>query len=246
MLFFRVLQHLLPQATAWRITVQKTLRSFFEGLAVAPSDVRDFADAAWLDIFPTTTRELDRYETQFGLTPAATDAARRQQYAAAWSAQGGQSPKYLQDVVRAAGFDVYLHEWWIPGTQPPTKRDPRAYTTLPEIGTVQCGEPLAQCTEPDAPQPDPLPVGVEVWELYPQCNEWLVNDPGYLVNRDLTRRAPPPVPSDPARWPYFVYWCGETFGQKANVPAARRGEFERLLLKLCPEYAWIVIYVDYV
>jgi hypothetical protein len=131
--------------------------------------------------------------------------------------------------VRAAGFDVYLHEWWEPNSDPRVVRDPRNYTLIPLVGTVQCGEPLAQCGEP-----------------YQECNRFLVNDPGYLVNRDLTRRAPPPVPSDAYSWRYFLYWGGAVFGTKANVPAARRDEFERLLLKLCPAQQWLVTYVDYV
>jgi len=254
MLFFRQLQHLLPDATAWRVTTNKTLRRFLQGLAQAPADARDFIDAIYQDLSPDTTRELATWERHFGLTAATTEATRRLQLAGAWSAQGGQSPRYLQDVVQAAGFNVWLHEWWQPGTTPRVARNPRDYTDDPRIGTVQCAEmDLAFCcTSPDAPLPDPMPAGIEVADLYPQCNRWLTNEVGYLVNLNLTREAPPPVPDDTGvavadqRWPYFLYWCGQVFGMKAQVPAARREEFERLLLKLCPTQQWLVTYVDYV
>lgn len=256
MLFFRVFTHLLPQATAWRVTFDKMLRRYLQGLAQAPSDLCDFVDRTWLELFADTTTELDRWETHFGLTKASTEDARRLNVAAAWSAQGGQSPSYLQTVVRAAGFDVYLYEWWSSGP-PYVARDPRTKTELPQIGTVQCGpvapdpnpdpDPRRQCTSLLDDPPDVLPAGVDhEWELYPQCNRFLINNPGYLVNNDLTGQAPPPVPDDPNTWPYFVYWAGETFDTRADIPAARREEFERLLLKLCPAHCWIVTFVNYV
>jgi hypothetical protein len=249
MLFFRQLVHLLPDAAAWRVTVQKTLRRFLLGLTQFPADAREFIDAVYADHFSESTRELALWEEQFGLTEAATEDARRLQIAGAWAAQGGQSPRYLQDTVRAAGFDVYLHEWWLlPATVPRVARNPLTYTAQPKIGSVQCGDDLAHCTSPSAPVPLVLPVGAELEDIYPQCNRWLANpdDIHYLVNLMLTRDAPPPVPEDPARWPYFLYFSSATIGTKAQVPAARREEFERLLLKIRPAQQWIVTYVDYV
>lgn len=252
MLFFRLFVHLLPRGIAWQVTTDKMLRRVFEGLSKAPSDVRDFVDAVWLDIFPTTTRELAMWEKQFGLTSTGTDSARRLALAAAWNAQGGQSPRYLEDVVRAAGFDVHVYEWWqLPVSGAPVARDPHDYTLLAQIGSVQCTDIVAIpsgpcCTAVDAPPIDPLPGGVELFDLYPECNRWLINDPGYLVNENLTRDAPPPVPDDAATWPYFLYWAGVDVDTRADIPAARREEFERLLLKLCPTQQWLVTYVNYV
>lgn len=229
MVFFRQLQHLLPDALAWRLTAtSKTLRKFFEGLAAAPADLRTFVDSTYDDLLPAKTRELPTWQRQFGLLALGTDAEQRAQLASAWQAQGGQSPRYLQDVVRAAGFDVYIHEWWEPGTMPRVKRDPRAYTVQPQLGSTQCGQTAARCGE-----------------VHAACNRWLQNDVKYLVNRNLTPLAPPPVPDDPARWPHFLYWGGATFGTAASVLAARRTEFERLLLKICPAHCWLVTIVNY-
>lgn len=231
MLFLRQLQHLLPRAKAWNITfVSKTLRKFFNGLASAHESARDFADLAYLDMFPEITRELDAWERTFGLLPATTESSRRQQIDGAWKGQGGQSPRYYQDTIRAAGFDVYLHEWWYFTGPTRNTRNPRDYTDDPLIGTTQCGEPLAQCGETHA-----------------VCNRFLANEVGYLVNRDLTQNAPPPVPNDPERWPFFLYWGGPNFGDAADVPASRRAEFERLLLKHKPTHIWLVVsHINYV
>lgn len=250
MLFFRQLVHLLPSGLAWRVTVDKTLRRWLDGVSQATAHVRDFVDAVWFDLLPETTRELDRWEDTFGLTAASTDAARRLAYAAAWAAQGGQSPRYLQDVVQAAGFPLYVHEWWVPGSGPPVARNPHTYTLPPFIGTVQCSLlpfPSQQCcTSIDQAAPDPLPPGVTIFDLYPQCNRFLANEPKYIVNLTLTPEAPPPVPDDPNAYPYFLYFGGATFGTSVNIPADRRDELERLLLKLRPAQQWIVTLVNYV
>lgn len=252
-LFFRIFQHLLPDADAWRIrrhttswtwgdgsnwgdpgllwggtAAGRTIDRFFAGLANFWATVRTFVDLVYLDLFPDSTRELALWEHQFGLSTATLEADRRLNIEAAWQARGGQSPRYLQDVVQAAGFDVYIHEWWSSGP-PYVARDPRNYTTDPLVGTVQCGEALALCGEADA-----------------LCNNFLANDPGYIVNDNLLPIAPPVVPSDPAYWPYFLYWSSPDINVKGQVPAERRQEFRALILKLCPAQQWLVTYVDYV
>lgn len=230
MLFFRVYQHLLPRAIAWSTTkTTKTLRAFFEGLTGLPDAAKTYVDDVFLDLFPETTRELEAWEAQFGLVAEGTEDERRAQLDAAWKARGGQSPRYLQDVVQAAGFPLFIHEWWVPPNfAPRTLRDPHAYTNQPLIGNIQCGEPLALCGEPDA-----------------VCNRWLVNEIYYLVNSNLTPEAPPPIPSDSATWPYFIYWGGETFGDRVAIPLSQRAALERLILKITPAHCWNVLLVDW-
>lgn len=263
-LFLRQIQHLLPDALAWRLLPPgKILSKLFGGLAGLGEDARDFADGVHGDLFPETTRELASWETQFGLDVATgNDAERRARVAAAWQATGGQSPSYLQTIVQAAGFPLFVHEWWKP-VDPFQQvqcgdalaqcgeplalctatgftsfvRDPRAYTDQPHIGTFQCS---ALTDAPRCTPTDPA------FAHQPQCNAFLANEPGYLVNETLTDVAPPPIPDDPATWPFFVYVGGQTFPDRVEIPATRRAELERLLLKLRPTQLWIVMLVDYV
>jgi hypothetical protein len=377
--FLRIFQHLLPDARAWRIIVDKMLRDFFIGLTGAPEDARDFVDDVYAERDPQTTTQLDEWEKQFAIVqnPADTDAIRRQQLDAAWQARGGQSPSYIEGVLQANGFPIYIHDWWeLPftpnellvngnfeaGGPPPVAptswtagslaalstvagtltggdgtqylrvtvgttdaygyafqvattpgrtyratgttrgdgingfprvedpvsgilwtgttsttpqkfsveytaagtslllacsgnvatidhadfdevsvrevyvaRDPRDYTVDPLIGTIQCDNLLASQTQcSDLATQD-------------QCNDFLANNPRYLVNDNLSLRAPPPIPDDSTKWPFFIYFGPETLTTTdlVLIPNSRRAEFERRVLQLCPMHCWIVVMSDY-
>lgn len=220
-----------------------TLRSLHEALSVAFADAVRFVDGVHGDISPETTRALNEWERQFGLPLSDEDTPSevvtgRLALAAEWAANGGQSPSYIQGVLQTAGFtNLFVFDWWEDGAPPYVARDPRDYTEQPLIGSWQCtGEPGA----PESFQPQ-----CSAFASQPQCNDWLANEVGYLVNKDLTRRPPPPVPDDPVYWPFFYYVCGETFGEPAAVDVDRRAELERLLLKISPAHMWIVLIADY-
>ncbi len=68
MSFFRIFQHLLPSGQAWRVAIDKTLRRFFLGLSQQPELTKAYIDDVYLDLFPETTRQLNEWERQFGLS----------------------------------------------------------------------------------------------------------------------------------------------------------------------------------
>jgi hypothetical protein len=270
MIFFNMIRHLLPNARAWRVTIDKKLRQFFEGLAGTGEDVKTFIDDIWLDIFPATTRELDAWDTQFGLRDTGlTEQQRRDRLDATWKALGGQDPRYIQDTLQANGFNVFVHEWWEPGTEPApgvkqcvTPRSPllvlrREFTlTSPR---VDCGEPLAQCGEAFAeagngPDPQGYPLVNKVFTTVPDelvlCGEAVAEcgEVDALCGNFFTfteRLRTYVVPLDQSKWPYFLYIGGETFGDMAQVDPKRRDEFEDLCLKICPTQQWLGILVEY-
>jgi len=161
-LFSRVYQRLLPRARAfffWQSGSQ--LRQFFEGLAGLPTDARAFVDLVWGDTQPADTRELSEWEEQFALPASGlSEADRRTRLDAEWKAVGGQSPRYLQDILQANGFNVFVHEWWelpvIGGD--PTPRDPRVYLSDSDgpALAVLCGEPEALCGEDGSATSPPI------------------------------------------------------------------------------------------
>lgn len=271
MIFLRVFKHLLPRARAWRLTVDKKLRKFFEGLSGVSEEIKTYLDGVWLDIFPQDTRELSDWENQFGLpSTGLTEQQRRDRLAAAWKASGGQSPKYIQDTLRANGFDVYVHEWWEPGTEPTpgsatcaTPRNPLMYIRREFTGVtllVECGEPLAACGEEFASSGNSLePAGYPlvnkilrtVPDILPLCGEETAacGEETALAGNHVAFRTEEQeyiVPRDPTKWPYFLYIGGETFGDIAQVDPKRKDEFERLCLKICPAQQWLGILVEYI
>lgn len=269
--FLRLYQHLLPDGRAWRTTVDKRLRQFFQGLTVVPDDVKGTADSVWLDLLPDTTDKLADWERQFGLPGSVVgESDRRQRLAATWrSLAGGQDPRYIQDTLQASGFDVYVHEWWEPTTPPtpgspgnPTARNPLMWLRREFTGVsllVECGEPQAQCGEAFAQagnslEPRGYPLVNKVFEtvpdLLPLCGEFVAACGeveaacGYFTEyRDVQKEYI--VPNDPTKWPYFLYIGGQQFGDLAVVEPKRRDEFEALCLKICPTQQWLGILVEY-
>lgn len=270
-MFLRIFQHLLPNARAWRLVVDKKLRQFFEGLTVPlGSNIKAFFDNIWLDIFPETTREINKWEKQFGLRDVGlTEQERRDRLSATWKALGGQDPRYIQDTLQDNGFDVYVHEWWVPGTEPApgvkqcvTPRNPILYLRRQYLGTsffVECGEVLAQCGEAFAECGNSLePVGyplvnkvrqtepdflVLCGEAVAECGEAVAECGSFTEFRETFKEYI--VPNDPDKWPYFLYIGGETFGTTSQIDPKRRDEFEALCLKICPTQQWLGILVEY-
>lgn len=249
----------MPRAKAWRIAIEKTLRKFFEGLTAFPNDIRNFLDLIYLDLFPQTTRELARFDSEFGFPPfTGTEQARRDRLSGRWRSRGGQSPRYIQDTLQAAGFDVYVHDWWqLPVVGSPVPRNP--FLTLIPAG-VQAGEPLAQAGEDFAQAGNSNVTGgvgymlvnkqLEFFSFYLGCgNEDMICGFAAAVcgRVGATEFVPKPyeIPDDSNKWPYIVYIGGETFPDFAQVPAARRNEFETLCLKLKPRHLWLGMLIEY-
>lgn len=259
----RTFKHLLPKALAWRLTPDKQLRDFFNGLTGLGSDVKEHFDLIWLDILPQSTRQLDEWDSNWALINyGLTDQQRRDRLDATWAALGGQDLIYIQRTLQANGFDVYVHEWWVPDTNPPVARDPFDWLRANSSSVVYlaaCGEALAECGEALAACGDGTePLG------YPLVNKLFITEKDFLAvcGADLAECGEPDatcgnylvflfiprnysIPADPNTWPYFLYVGGETFGTLAIVEPKRRNEFEDLCLKICPAQQWLGIMVSY-
>lgn len=266
--FFKIFEHLLPYSKAFQLTINKKLKDFIQGLSSLPIQIVNYIDLIFLDIFPSTTRQLDEWENQFGLiNNGLTETQRRNRLDSYWKDKGGQSPRYIQDTLQANGFNVYVHEWWKYGTEPTvnvkscvTARNPLAY--LSEDGiiiyTVQCGEPLAQCGEPLAQCSESLnPLGYplvnkvyqslilnfQCGEQMGQCGEILAQCGDVLGYGQKLKKYT--IPSDITKFPYFLYIGGQNFGDFAIIDPKRKDELENLILKICPAHQWVGMLVQY-
>lgn len=270
---FSLIKRLLPRGRAWALVVKKRLREFFEGLAAGAFDpvVSEFDDR-FNDLDPQQTTQLSQWESQFGLPDVGlSEQGRRDRLEAAWSAVGGQSPRYVQDTLRAAGFDVYVHEWWVPsveypaggsvnGLPVPVARDPFLYLWdgVAPRDFVGCGHDLAYCGGDSCfsnSQTGAPPGYLLVNKLHSEtsgvqgCGHDLMECGGDDASSGVTVIIEDTggyvIPSDPTKYPYFLYIGGQTFPDQATVPLARRDEFEDLCLKICPAQLWLGILVDY-
>lgn len=267
-MFFRIFKHLLPNAPAWKLTIEKQLRQFFEGLTGIGEDVKEFIDLIWDDINPATTRQIPEWEAQFGLPNTLTDEqGRRDRLDATWKALGGQSPRYLQDTLQAAGFDVYVHEWWVPGTEPPvgtlgaaTARDPflylndgvspAQYFSADGAGDMQDGDTVAM----DGATFSPSGYVLVNKLLIPASSTLGDGSAEMLDGGDIAQDGSQivvyseklyQIPADPTKYAYFLYIGGQTFPDHATVSSSRRNEFETLCLKICPAQQWLGMLIDY-
>ncbi len=125
---------------------------------------------------------------------------------------------------------------------------------------VECGEALAQCGEVFAEagnrlEPAGYPLVNKITQTVPDlvvgCGEVLMEAGegtaicgNFFEFKETLKEYI--VPNDPAKWPYFLYIGGETFGDMAQVDPNRRDEFEALCLKICPTQQWLGVLVEYV
>lgn len=250
--------------------INKNITKFFEGLGKVNAEIKQCADLAFLDLLPQYTTRLDQWFDQFGIadTGTLTDQEKRSKYAAAWSATGSLSPRYLQDTLQNNGFNVYVHEFWEPGTEPPvgvqgcaTVRNPFNYLTtggFVSAGTdcgeaaMECGEAFAECGNSSNVLGYPLVNKIQqsqpafttlCGDVGAECGEAGMGCGNYTSIEDISPE--PTIPADPNKWPYFVYIGSQTFPNLAVVPGGRRDEFENLLLKYVRASNWIGVMVTY-
>ena len=258
MMMLEAFKSLLGRSRAFNITPDKKLRQLFGALAETAEDTRSFYGRIFDDIDPFKTRRLAEYEQQFGLTPGVLlEAERRSRLDAEWKARGGQSPSYIQATLRAAGFDVYVHEWWQLVNGEPVARDPR--TVVGSVGAATSRDGVGTMRDGNAGARDGAAVGAvgRIITGLPRVPQQVTISDGNSLMRDgnpfardggqRTEYIDPvvTVPDDPDFWPYFLYIGGQTFPNTAQVPTGRREELETLCLKICPAEQYLAILVDY-
>lgn len=255
----RTYQHLLPRARAWTITTTKPLRAFFEGLANTPNDVEAFIDRIFFDLYPQTTRQVPSWEQQFNLDGNGTTQERRDRIAAAWRRTGGQDPRYIQDQLQAAGFDVYVHDWFagrdLVYSAECGQVDAESGAAIAECGTIAdpSGQPVVRNPNVYIVDEGSAVFTVQTGEADSQTGVSTAvtggrsDDRGYpLINRTGAGDYTFPISTDPTTFSSYWYVGGSIFPNKAQVSAGRKREFERLLLSLGPAHLWIGVLVEYI
>jgi hypothetical protein len=117
---------------------------------------------------------------------------------------------------------------------------------------AECGEPTAECGNGLEPVGYPLvnkvlqseeDAIILCGEAVAACGELEAGCGNFLTF--ILKEREYIVPSDPAKFPFFLYIGGPNFGDIAQVDPKRRDEFEALCLKICPTQLWLGILVSY-
>lgn len=213
---------MLPNSRAWDLAPDGPLRKYFNALSVVPQITRDFMMSTITEIFPEYTTRLHDWSVLFG----STEDYDRSELAAAWSAFGGQDPKYIQDTLRSLGVDIYVHEWWVPGSDPIQARSPIPYvdnsfvlvndlTTIEKKYVYQFGD------------------GTEFGNGA-QFGEY----DGYFLQR---KKYPCPKKKEE----YWAYWyvCGKTWPNYAQIPEKKLEKLIEMIFRIKPLWSRCVLRV---
>lgn len=233
------LRRLLPSGAAWWLPREGAFRSLVEGLAAGLDSVRAGVDGLVDELYPEQSTALAAWERTLGEWPAPTlsDAERRARLVASWRDERNAAPDSVEAALRDRGFDVRVYEWWsgvVDGA--PVPRDLTPYFPPAGVGVllrnklretrrhylIRCGESLAKCGEEVA-----------------RCGAYS----GTGVRYESIALSDAKVGD---AWPFVVVIGGETWGAFAEVPEARRAEFEWQCFQRTPVEQWIGLMVRYV
>ena len=246
----------LPRSRAFSLIVTKTFRQFYQGLTY-PQYYRDLFDQTYKELDPQVTNNLERWESQFYLpSNGLTEQQRRDKLEATWKMIGGQSPVYLQSILRGYGFDVYVHDWWQPVPQETniTMGDDEAFmggenafmgASVFDFPTPW--DPNVVLNPPYYPLVNKIGISRYTQILMGGTNSFMGGEDIRMggIEENIEKNEHP-IPADPIKWRGFVYVAGETMPNQATVPLERKAEFEELILSIFPADKWVGVIVEYV
>lgn len=230
MKFFLMLKLLFPKSRILNFINDTLLRKFAKGLSSLPEDVRHESDLVYMNLYPSTTMDIDAWEKQFGVvSEGQSDADRRKILVALWrSTTGGQSASYLQNILSAIDPNIKVVEN-VPVTNP---RDSfmRIFAVCSNEAMC-CGNEKGCCS-------------------YRRGDDLFV--PRILRNDTEELYS---IPNDPLWWEPCFFVCREVeYNNNNNIMLVRKLEIdakwqnylEYLILKFKPVQTKAVMFVEYI
>lgn len=110
--FVDIFRLLLPTGRAWNIRLSNFFQKVVRGIMLSAERLAIYFVGIKNDVFPDTTREITLWNEQFALPPVdgLTEQQQRDRIAERWTAQGGQSPTYIEDVLFSLGIIAKVYE----------------------------------------------------------------------------------------------------------------------------------------
>ena len=231
MIFFKVFQYLYPRSKAFRSVIDGPFKKFLKGLSYVPEDLKHYLEGVYGDLFPDTTREISKWEEQFGLvfTTQYDDVTRRKLLKSFWNINtGGQASAYLERILQQVSTDFKVIE------NLPV-RDPRdsnvAYAAVNFNKNMCCGNKYAVCGRK---------VGDSTFV------------PTVLKNDSESFYA---LPADAEYWRNCFFICKSAvrnrygaiiYIQKLVVEKKWRDFIEYIILKVKPAHTTAILFVEYI
>jgi uncharacterized protein YmfQ (DUF2313 family) len=228
--FNRLFKVLLPPGRAWNIDLSSDFKAFIDALMISAADVKDYFVNVKNDVFPLKTRSLELWEQEFLLSPEGlSKSERRSNLEAKWSAQGGQSPSYIESVILKLGIVAKVYENF-------NRDDPRDFLIgadseilvngdiffTDKIFVNTCGKPSVTCNGDDSVT----------------CGEYS----GFTTS---TKKYA--VSVDSAKWiHYFIIADPSDVLTPLDVPLSLKKYLRLAILKIKPTQTRAVLNVNYV
>jgi hypothetical protein len=229
----KVYDRLLPRSRAWDLTPEKTLKQFFEGLAIAPKNAKDHLASVFLEMLPFHTTYLKDWSEQFG-SLITFDA---DELAAEWAAIGGQDPDYIQTCIQSICPNCYVHEWWVPGSDPVEARNPF-------VGT----DPY----HPENLIESSFVLVNDLTDMFPNYTYQFGDGTEFVGDNSVQfgeydghiwRLKRYPCPNVPNEYPTYWYVGGETWPEFAHIAPSKLRPLMRMIFKIKPVHTRCILMV---
>ena len=195
------------------------------------NDIKGVLDQMIPDNEGYTEEDAAVHEREYGIIPA-TDATLDERKEAILARMSYQKPKYngtaqyLQGVLRASGFDVYVHENRFAQTSIETQFGNTVFG-YDQFGGYKVRDGYFEAVKPDGSYSD-----LCITYLEPEKDEERYGTIDEQINVDTPLN-------------YYFFIGGETYPETADVPEARKSEFRRLILKYKKIKSIAVNYINY-
>ncbi len=228
--FLSAIKQLLPGGTAWDITNNTHLRKLFEAIAVLPEQLRTEIENVYMEYFPDSTNNIDKWEQVFSVVfPKAELEQRRNTLFLLWSRNYGGQSKYFLQLVLQEIFPEIIVEENIPCANP--RQSNIAYLCDCDNSVMVCGNRKALCDYREGDD-----------DLKPTI---LRNDTSGLYS----------IPNDKKYWAFCFYVCkkvvrnerGEIlYIEKLEIPIMYKNYIEYFILRIKPVHTIAVMAIKWI
>lgn len=220
---FEVVKRVFPKGLAFRFFVGSQYREFTEGLSVEPGRIAEFFQKVLESGVPGYIPEeaLDDWEFFLNLdkNDSLTTKSRNDRIAGKISAQGGQGPKYIQNILQDAGYPVYVTEN-VPQVDPTTK-----------TGLLIPGPPTYSIISLYAASLGGFTLGGRT------LGQKQFSD---IVEDVVT------IPVIPNRYIFIWFLTGPTgIDDFVDLPNISRDDFIKQILQIKPAHTWVIAQVNF-